>query len=176
MLKARLRPASRQYLASVCRKYKFNEAEGLCFISFATVGSVDVFTRREYKYIVVASLRFCQENKGLRLFEWVLMSNHVHLVAAAQQGSSLSDIVRDLKKFTSGRLHRAIEENGGESRREWLMPLLREAAIAQQQQRRLPAMAAGQPALAFGRSCRHRARGAVHSTEPGAGGPCGGGT
>jgi REP element-mobilizing transposase RayT len=88
---------------------------------------VDVFTRREYKGIDVASLRFCQENKGLRLFEWVLMSNHVHLVAAAQQGSSLSDIVRDLKKFTSGRSHRAIEENGGESRREWLMPLLREA-------------------------------------------------
>ena len=102
---ARLRLAHRQYLASVSRKYKFNEAEGLYFISFATVGWVDVFTRREYKDIVVENLRFCQENKGLRLFEWVLMSNHVHMVAAAQQGSSLSDIVRDLKKFTSGRLH-----------------------------------------------------------------------
>lgn len=84
MLIARLRPASRQYLASVCRKYKFNEAEGLYFISFATVGWVDVFTRREYKDIVVASLRVCQENKGLRLFEWVLMNSHVHMLALSQ--------------------------------------------------------------------------------------------
>lgn len=75
------------------------------------------------------SLRYCQQNKGLRLFEWVLMSNHVHLLAAVEPGLSLSDIIRDLKKFTSGRLHKIMQENDGESRREWLMPLLREAGL-----------------------------------------------
>ena len=48
--------ATRSYLAYVSRKYKFTEPEGLYFISFATVGWIDVLTRREYKDIVVESL------------------------------------------------------------------------------------------------------------------------
>ena len=41
-----------------------HDPEGLYFLSFATVGWIDVFTRREYKDVVVESLRFCQEKKG----------------------------------------------------------------------------------------------------------------
>ena len=33
------------------RAYKFNDADGVYFISFATVGWLDVFTRREYYQI-----------------------------------------------------------------------------------------------------------------------------
>ncbi|MBK8950519.1 MAG: hypothetical protein IPM68_17190 [Flavobacteriales bacterium] len=46
------------------RKYTMHDPEGLYFLSFATVGWIDVFTRREYKDVVVESLRFCQEKKG----------------------------------------------------------------------------------------------------------------
>ncbi len=112
------------------RKYKFHEAEGLYLITFATVGWIDVLTRREFKDIVVESLRYCQEHKGLRLFEWVIMSNHVHLVAAAVEGSDLPAIMRDLKKFTSGQIHRAITEHEGESRKEWMLKLLEAAGKA----------------------------------------------
>ena len=49
------------------RKYKFHDPEGLYFISFATVGWIDVLTRPDYKDIIVDSLRYCQENKGLLL-------------------------------------------------------------------------------------------------------------
>jgi len=47
------------------RAYKFHKPDGLYFITFATVSWVDVFTRRDYKDIVVESLRFCQKEKGL---------------------------------------------------------------------------------------------------------------
>ena len=49
------------------RAYKFHKPDGLYFITFATVAWVDVFTRRDYKDIVVESLRFCQKEKGLLL-------------------------------------------------------------------------------------------------------------
>lgn len=39
------------------RKYKFHDPEGLYFISFATVGWIDVLTRPAYKDIIVESLR-----------------------------------------------------------------------------------------------------------------------
>ena len=39
------------------RRYRILDPEGLYFVSFATVGWVDLFTRRSYKDIVVDSLR-----------------------------------------------------------------------------------------------------------------------
>lgn len=112
------------------RAYKFHKPDGLYFITFATVGWVDVFTRRDYKDIVVASLRFCQQEKGLLLFAWVIMSNHVHLIAEAAEGAKLQDIIRDLKKYTSKQITKAIKEHPGESRGEWMLKIFREAGAA----------------------------------------------
>ena len=109
------------------RSYKFHDPEGTYFISFATVEWVDVFTRREYKDIVVDSLKHCQEKKGLLLYAWVIMSNHVHLVAAAAEGHALPDILRDLKKFTSTQILKAIAENNQESRKDWMLPIFAKA-------------------------------------------------
>ena len=61
------------------RNYKFYNSGGLYFVSFAVVDWIDVFTRNEYKDIIVESLDFCQKNKGLELFAWCVMTNHVHL-------------------------------------------------------------------------------------------------
>lgn len=109
------------------RAYKFHKPDGLYFITFATVSWVDVFTRRAYKDIVVESLNFCQKEKGLLLFAWVIMSNHVHLIAESAEGFKLQDIMRDLKKYTSKQVIKAIEEHPGESRREWMLKIFREA-------------------------------------------------
>jgi len=52
------------------------------------------------------------------------MSNHVHMIISCEKGS-LSDLIRDLKKFTSTKIVRAIEENKHESRKRWLLWLLK---------------------------------------------------
>lgn len=112
------------------RAYKFHKPDGLYFITFTTVNWVDVFTRRDYKDIVVESLQFCQKEKGLLLYAWVIMSNHVHLIARADAGFRLPDIIRDLKKYTSKQIIKAIEQHPGESRREWMLRMFREAGAA----------------------------------------------
>ncbi|MBS1942316.1 MAG: transposase [Bacteroidetes bacterium] len=76
---------------------------------------------------MVESLRYCQEKKGLLLYAWVIMSNHVHLIAAAADGHLLPNILRDLKKFTATRVLKAIAENGQESRKEWMLPIFAKA-------------------------------------------------
>jgi hypothetical protein len=43
------------------RNYKFYNSEGLYFVSFAVVEWLDVFTRYEYKEIIIESLTFCQK-------------------------------------------------------------------------------------------------------------------
>lgn len=109
------------------RAYKFHNPEGLYFVSFATVGWVDVFTRREYRELLVESLKYCQQNKGLKIYAWCLMSNHVHLMIEAAQGFVLPDILRDFKKFTSKKILKAIEENPQESRKEWMLAIFKNA-------------------------------------------------
>ena len=82
------------------RKYKFYNPQGVYFVSFATVNWIDVFTRPQYKNTVVDSLNYCIEEKGLVVYAWVIMSNHVHLVIATVK-EPLENILRDLKKHTS---------------------------------------------------------------------------
>ena len=66
------------------RNYKFHNQESLPFVTFTVIRWIDVFTRREYKDILVESLKFCMEKKGLELYAWVIMSNHVHLIIGAK--------------------------------------------------------------------------------------------
>jgi REP element-mobilizing transposase RayT len=106
--------------------YKIRDAQGVHFVSFAVVEWVDVFTRRDYKDIVVESLRFCQKEKGLLLHGWCLMTNHVHLLISTKT-NELSHILRDFKKFTSTEIVKAIENNKLESRKEWMLPIFRQA-------------------------------------------------
>ena len=103
------------------RKYKIHDQEDLHFLSYSTVNWVDALTRASYKDIIVDSLRYCQDHKGLELYAWCIMSNHVHLIAKAAAGHKLQDIMRDHKKHTSKLIVDAIRNNGQESRSEWLL-------------------------------------------------------
>src|SRR5665647_1923043 len=111
------------------RKYKFGEQEAVYFVSFAVVEWVDVFTRREYKDIIIDSLYYCRAKKGLIIYAYVIMSNHLHLLLSREANSryTLSDIMRDLKKYTSVRLLNAIQENANESRKTWMLDIFRNA-------------------------------------------------
>lgn len=93
---------------------------GLYFLTMTVVDWVDVFTRPVYKHIIVDALKFCQQQKGLQLYAWCLMSNHLHMIATAEEGKSLSDILRDFKQFTSRKIVATIQEEP-ESRRKWLL-------------------------------------------------------
>lgn len=50
--------------------YKIRNKEAAQFITFAVVEWVDVFTRKDYRYILLDSIRYCQKEKGLLLHAW----------------------------------------------------------------------------------------------------------
>lgn len=104
-------------------RYKFRDTHAAYFITFTVVNWIDVFTRNEYREIIIDSTNYCIKNKGLIVHAWVIMSNHVHLLISLEKGSknSLSDIMRDMKKYTATHLIKAIKENQQESRKEWML-------------------------------------------------------
>ncbi|MBT1690468.1 REP-associated tyrosine transposase [Dawidia soli] len=103
------------------RKYKFQDQEAVYFVTFTTIYWLDIFIRQEYKDIFLDSLRYCQENKGLELYAYCIMSSHVHLILARRGRPELQDIVRDIKKYTATSIINAIKNNPQESRRDLLM-------------------------------------------------------
>ena len=71
--------------------YKIRDQHAVHFITFAVVEWIDVFTRRTYADIVIQSLLYCINNKGLKLHGWCIMSNHIHLTHIAATRTKLLD-------------------------------------------------------------------------------------
>ncbi|MNP97130.1 Transposase IS200 like protein [compost metagenome] len=89
------------------------------FITPTVVDWIDVFTRQCYRDIVIECLDYCIKNKGMILYGYVIMSNHIHLIIQSESGK-LSDLIRDFKKFIAKNILEKIQ-NGPESRREWML-------------------------------------------------------
>ncbi|MEO6455196.1 MAG: transposase [Ginsengibacter sp.] len=106
--------------------YKITDQAATYFVSFAVVGWVDVFTRKDYRDIVVDSLKYCQLNKGLVIYAWCIMSNHVHLIISSKE-NDISKVLGEFKKFTSKQIIDSILNHAGESRKEWMIKIFKEA-------------------------------------------------
>jgi REP element-mobilizing transposase RayT len=85
------------------------------------VNWLDVFTRNEYKDILIDSLHYCQREKGLEVFAWCIMTNHVHLIFRSIGERAPELLIGDFKRFTSKAIVKAIQENPRESRKEFLL-------------------------------------------------------
>lgn len=106
--------------------YQIREQNGVYFLTLQVIEWVDVFTRAVYKDIIVENLSYCCQHKGLEIFAFVIMSNHVHLIARSNT-NNLSGTLRDFKSYTSKEMIKVVESEQ-ESRRHWMLLLFSKAA------------------------------------------------
>lgn len=97
----------------------------LYFTTSTVIDWVDIFSRPTYKHIVVESLEYCQRQKGLRIYTWVLMTNHLHMVVGVEDKQTVGDILRDFKKFMNKQILKMLEQDEHESRRKWMLDRFR---------------------------------------------------
>jgi len=109
------------------RKYSIRDQEELHFVTFTIINWLDVFIRNIYKEKLIESLQYCQSQKGLQVSAYCIMTSHVHLILSVEKGGNLSDVIRDLKSYTSREIVKMIRENKQESRRELLLWLFERA-------------------------------------------------
>jgi putative transposase len=79
-------------------KYKIGDERYSHFVTFTVVNWIDVFTRNEYRNIIIEILKYCIEHKSLYLHAFCIMTNHVHLILSSKEGARLSFIIQDMKK------------------------------------------------------------------------------
>jgi|ERR1700754_490760 len=101
-------------------QYRVRDPEDIYFVTFTIVDWVDVFTRPVYKQLIIDSLIYCQQQKGLEIYAYCLMSNHLHLLVSAKHSAVLPDIIRDFKKHTNKQIIKLIQ-NEPESRGDWML-------------------------------------------------------
>jgi len=75
------------------------------FVTTTVVEFAPIFSCGEQYYdILVGALRYVLREHRAPLLAYVLMPNHIHLIPAMPVGESLSDLMRDFKKFTSTKI------------------------------------------------------------------------
>ncbi|MCE7055841.1 transposase [Algoriphagus sp. AGSA1] len=109
------------------RKYKIRDQERLYFVTFTIVEWIDLFTRKHYRDILIGSLKYCQNNKGLDLCAFCIMSSHIHLIIGRNSEPTIEAINRDFKKYTSIEILKPIQTSQDESRKEFLLDHFRKA-------------------------------------------------
>lgn len=82
-------------------RYLITEPDKPHFVTCTVMEWLPVFTRPETVQIVLDSWRFQRKHAGLRLYGYVILENHLHFIAQAQ---NLNKCVSSFKSFTAGQI------------------------------------------------------------------------
>jgi putative transposase len=82
----------------------------LYFITTTAANRARFFNPDEHKKIIVDSLDHMRLKGWIRLYAFVIMPNHVHLLARFLSPFKLSDVMRDFKKYTAKQIIRCCED------------------------------------------------------------------
>ena len=81
--------------------YKIVDKDGIYFVSSTIIEWISVFTHEKYFRILTDSLNFCRMEKDMKIYYYVILDNHYHLIVSHPK---LSDVMRSLKGFTADRI------------------------------------------------------------------------
>ena len=91
----------------------FGEQGLVFFVTTAIVYHDPIFGfGRQYYLILIESLKFVLSKYHAALFAYVLMPSHIHLVIAMPEKKSISDLLRDFKKYTSTKIRQQLQKDG----------------------------------------------------------------
>jgi putative transposase len=88
-------------------RYRIFETEYPYFLTCTVVGWLPVFTRPETVQILFDSWRYLQEHDRLRIYGYVVLENHLHLIASSDE---LSKELGNFKSYTARRIIDYLEE------------------------------------------------------------------
>jgi putative transposase len=93
--------------------------DAVFFVTLTVASWIDVFTRKDYCEEIIKNIQYCQQHRGLELYAYVIMTNHMHWIAGQKEGK-LNYLLRDFKSYTAKQLLNKIFNNPEESRKDWM--------------------------------------------------------
>jgi putative transposase len=93
-------------------RYRIYDDEFPHFMTCTIVGWLALFTRPEAVQLVFDSWEFLNKEKGFRLYGYVVLENHLHLIASAPK---LSNAVKSFKMYTARHIIDLLEQHGAKA-------------------------------------------------------------
>ena len=80
-----------------------------CYFTTSTVIDwISIFTKDEYFQIIINSLKFFQDNISLKIFGYVIMPNHIHLIS---QCNDMISFIKNFKGFTTYQIKELLKKD-----------------------------------------------------------------
>ena len=111
-------------------RFKIEGASILWYVTTTVVDFAPVFTKEKYIYILINNLNYYRSQHNFRLIGYVIMPEHIHLILWLLGKSSISDVMRDFKKYSSVQIKEELYAE--EDQR--LIPIFRRSAIGYKSQ------------------------------------------
>jgi putative transposase len=101
-------------------KYKTTDKQGAYFVTFTIVDWVNVMQDDAYKMILINAIKFYQANRGLIVYAYCIMKNHVHMIIQSNGLETVSEVLRDLKKYSAKEIIKKLESEKSKLSEEYL--------------------------------------------------------
>jgi putative transposase len=93
-------------------RYRITEPNQPHFLTCTIVAWQAVFIRPQIVQVVLDSWQFLQDNKRMEIFGYVILENHLHLIA---QATDLAKEMGDFKSYTARRIVDYLKESGAKT-------------------------------------------------------------
>ena len=93
-------------------RYKIYEITKSHFLTCTILNWLPIFTRKESVNIIIESLKHLQKEENLRLYAYVILENHIHLIA---QSDDISKSMRHFKSFTAKELLKLLQKENAQT-------------------------------------------------------------
>jgi len=85
------------------------------FVTTTIVSFARILTLNEcFPQTIIDSLKYLVREHRAFLIAYVVMPSHIHFIVEMPEGESISDFMRDFKKYTSKEIYRLVVANGHE--------------------------------------------------------------
>jgi REP element-mobilizing transposase RayT len=82
-------------------RYKIYEPTHPHFVTCTILHWLPIFTRQDSVQIIINCLKFLQQKDNLRLYAYVILENHLHMII---QSDDLSKTMESFKKYTANKI------------------------------------------------------------------------
>ena len=103
-------------------RYKVYTESGVYFITSSVIDWVPILMNDKISSIILECFKFCQKEKRLFIYGYVIMLNHFHMIIGMEEPEKIPRVVRDLKRHTSQEISKFVSCSDKQKELFWLKP------------------------------------------------------
>ncbi|MBU4332736.1 transposase [Candidatus Parcubacteria bacterium] len=81
------------------------------FVTTNVNNNIFLFNREQYCQIIVDNLKFYRNKYKFKLYAWVIIPWHIHLLLELLEGIKIQDVMRDFKKYSAVQIVQQLKKD-----------------------------------------------------------------